>query len=63
MTQESDIISLNQESSINQLIGNPVFLENIEAKRFYLQYICRICKIPDKSKYEILFQDNNIISN
>ncbi len=43
MSSNTEIISLNQESTINQLLGNPKILNNIkEEKIFLFDNICSI---------------------
>jgi MoxR-like ATPase len=37
------VISLNPESTISQLLGSSAFFVESEAKRFYLDYLCKIC--------------------
>ena len=60
---QDDIISLNQESSIDQLLGSAVFLTNIEAKKFYIYYICLICQSNNYLDYYLeLESSNNIIT-
>ena len=52
MSKNTEVISLNQESTINQLLGNPKILNNIkEEKSFLFDIICLICQFQDKYKY------------
>ena len=61
---QDDIISLNQESSIEQLLGSPLFLTNIEAKKFYIYYICLICQSNNYLDYiKELEKNENIVTD
>ena len=44
-------VTVNQESTVEQLLGNSTFLSKSEAKLFYLKNICNIC---DSGQYEEL---------
>ena len=44
-------VTVNQESTVEQLLGSTTFLTKIEAKLFYLKNICNIC---DSGNYEEL---------
>ena len=44
-------VTVNQESTVEQLLGNSTFLSISEAKLFYLKNICNIC---DSGQYEEL---------
>ena len=60
MSSNTEIISLNQESTINQLLGNPKILNNIkEEKIFLFDNICSICQFQDKYKYLEQFKWDN----
>jgi len=48
LAPSSQIIYLNQEISINQLIGTSVFLSPQEVKLFYIKLFCQICECPEK---------------
>jgi MoxR-like ATPase len=61
---QDDIISLNQESSIEQLLGSPLFLTNIEAIKFYIYYICLICQSNNYLDYiKELEKNENIVTD
>ena len=52
--QNASVISLNQEITINQLLGSSSFLSKEDGKRFYLQELCNCLEInnlPNLMKY------------
>ena len=51
-------INLNQETTVDQLLGSPVFLYKSQAKDFYLK---NFCLINESNSYEDLKKklDNN----
>lgn len=46
--KEAEVITLNKKLTVAQLLGSQVFLTNSEAKIFYLEQICKICRIKNK---------------
>ena len=55
------VISLNPESTINQLLGSSAFFLEKEAKKFYLDYLCKLCKGNERIK--IFIELNEKLNN
>ena len=55
-----NLINLNQKTTIEELLGKPIFLSNIDAKNFYFNLLCQIThkKINKKDKEIILDKEN-----
>ena len=43
--KSAKIITLNQESTVQQLLGSSAFLSKDESKIFYIKYICKVCHL------------------
>jgi len=62
--REAKIITLNQESTIAQLLGSSSFLTDVEAKLFYLETICKICHIYNSfPKFSQKLMNNTLSKN
>ncbi|KAK8878640.1 hypothetical protein M9Y10_005420 [Tritrichomonas musculus] len=64
----ADIISLNQETTVAQLLGSSAFFLSSEAKHFYLKNLCNICILNQNEKVRILHElqdkwQNGILTN
>jgi len=62
--REAKVITLNQESTIAQLLGSSSFLTDIEAKLFYIEIICKICHIYNSfPKFSQKLMNNTLSKN
>ena len=52
-----EIVSLNQESTIPQLLGSSSFFTPEDAKKFYLKQLCNIFNENNPIKYLSLLSD------
>ena len=59
-SSETDLIYLNQKTTIEELLGGPIFISNYAAKNFYFTLLCDIThqKIDKEIKEKILDKNN-----